>query len=67
MSEMQTKHRELCHEYRKCRSKADVDLAVASIKAWWFSSGMCSKSVVKELTSWLDFWHFCYKQWGCQV
>ena len=63
--ELQAKHLELCHEYRKCRSKADA--AVASIKAWWFSSGACSESSLKELTSWLDFWHFRYEQWGSHM
>ena len=58
--ELQAKHMELCHEYRKCRTKVDADLAVASIKAWWFSSGACLENALKELTSWLDFWHFCY-------
>ena len=60
---LQTKHMELCHEYRKCRSKTYANLAVASIKAWWFSSGVCLESVVKELISWPHFWHFCYEQW----
>ena len=64
---LQAKHMELCHEYRKCKTKADVDLAVASIKAWWFSSGACSESSLKELTSWLDFWHFRYEQWGSHM
>ena len=65
--ELQAKHMELCYEYRKCRSKADVDLAVTSIKAWWFSSDACSESAVKEFTSWLDFWQFCYEQWGSHM
>ena len=56
--ELQAKHMELCHEYRKCRTKADADLVVVSIKPWWFSmsklsiaSGVCSESALKELTS----------------
>ena len=65
--ELQTRHIKLCNDYRKYRSKADVDLAMASIKAWWFSSGACSESALKELSSWLDFWHFRYDQWGSYI
>ena len=64
---LQAKHMELCHEYRKCRTKANSNLAMASIKAWWFSSGACSESSLKELTSWLNFWHFRYEQWGSHM
>ena len=66
-NELQARHIELCNDYRKCRSKADADLAMASIKAWWFSSGACSESALKELSSWLDFWHFRYDQWGSHI
>ena len=64
---LQARHIELCNDYWKCRSKADVDLAMVSIKAWWFSCGACSKSALKELSSWLDFWHFCYDQWRSHI
>ena len=49
--ELQGMHIELCNDYRKCRSKADADSAMATIKAWWFSSRACSKSAMKDLTS----------------
>ena len=65
--ELQTKHIELCNDYWKCRSKADADLAMASIKVWWFSSGACSESALKELSSGLDFWYFPYDQWGSHI
>ena len=65
--ELQARHIELCNDCRKCRSKADADLAMASIKEWWFSSGACSESALKELLSWLDFWHFRYDQWGLHI
>ena len=65
--ELQSKHIELCHEYRRCTSKADADLALAALKARWFSSGACSKSSLKELTSWIDFWHFRYEQWRSHI
>ena len=65
--ELQARHIELCNDYRKCRNKADADLAMALIKAWWFSSGACSECALKELLSWLDFWHFCYDQWGSHI
>ena len=64
---LQAKHIELYYEYRKYRSKVDEDLALASIKAWWFSSSACSESGVKELTLWLDFWHFFYEQWRAHM
>ena len=65
--ELQAKHIEFCHKYRRCTCKADADLALAALKAWWFSSGACSESSLKELTSWIDFWHFCYEQWGFHI
>ena len=65
--ELQARHIKLCHDYWKCRSRVDAGLAMASIKAWWFSSGACSESALKELSSWLDFWHFCYNQWGSHM
>ena len=65
--ELQARHIELCDDYRKCRSKADANSAMAVIKAWWFSSGACSESAMKDLTSWLDFWHFRYEQWGSHI
>ena len=48
--ELQERHVELCNDYRKY-----ADLAMAAIKAWWFLSGAYSESVIKDLTSWLDF------------
>ena len=66
-SKLQARHIELCNDYRKCRSKADADLAMASIKAWWFSSGACSESALKEMSLWLDFWHFHYDQRGSHI
>ena len=65
--ELQGRHIKLCNDYRKCRSKADADSAMAAIKAWWFSSGAYSESAMKDLTSWLDFWHFRYEQWGSHI
>ena len=65
--ELQGRHIELCNDYRKCRSKADADSAMVAIKAWWFSSGACFESAMKDLTSWLDFRHFRYKQWGSHI
>ena len=40
---------------------------MVAIKAWWFLSGACFESAMKDLTSWLDFWHFHYKQWGSHI
>ena len=37
--ELQAKYIELCHEYMRCTCKADADLALATLKAWWFLSG----------------------------
>ena len=65
--ELQARHIEPCNDYRKCRNKVDADLAMVSIKAWWFSSGACSESALKELSSWVDFWHFRYDQWGSYI
>ena len=65
--ELQGRHNELCNKYRRCRSKADADLAMLAIKAWWFLSGACSKTRLKDLTSWLDFWHFRYEQWRSHI
>ena len=53
--ELQAKYIELCHEYRRCTCKADANLVLAVLKAWWFLSGACSESSLKELTSWIDF------------
>ena len=65
--ELQEKHIELCHEYRRCTCKADADLVLAALKAWWFSFGACSENSLKELTCWIDFWHFRYEQWGSHI
>ena len=40
---------------------------MAAIKDWWFSSEACSESAMKDLTSWLEFWHFRYKRWGSHI
>ena len=64
---LQSKHIELCHEYQRCTSKADADLALVALKAWWFSLGACLESSLKELMSWIDFWHFRYEQWGSHI
>ena len=65
--ELQAKHIELCHKYQSCTCKADAELALAALKAWWFSSGACSESSLKELTSWIDFWHFRFEQWRSHI
>ena len=65
--ELQEKHIELCHEHQRCTCKVDADLALATLKAWWFLSRACLESSLKELTSWIDFWYFCYEQWGSHI
>lgn len=65
--ELQQVHLKLCHEYRKSRSKTDADAALASIKAWWFSSGAVAEGSLKELCDWIHFWHFRFHQWGSHV
>ena len=65
--ELQGRHIELCNDYWKCRLKADDDSVMVAIKTWWFSSGACFESAMKDLTSWLDFWHFRYEQWGSHI
>ena len=62
--ELQRRHIKLCNDYWRCRSKVDADLAMTAIKAWWFLSKAYSKSAIKDLTSFLDFWYFPYEQWG---
>ena len=47
--ELQKMHNRLCHEYRKCWTKADAEIAMQSIKAWWFSLGSMSESGLKEM------------------
>jgi hypothetical protein len=56
--DLQAEHMHLCQEYRKCQSLSDADAAMASIKAWWFSSGAILESGLKELHDWINFWHF---------
>jgi hypothetical protein len=60
--ELQSEHIRLCQEYRKCLTIGEANSKLASIKAWWFSSGAVSESGLKELTNWIDFWHFRYEQ-----
>jgi hypothetical protein len=45
----------------------DANAAIASIKAWWFSFGAVSEDGLKELTNWIDFWHFRFEQWGSHI
>jgi hypothetical protein len=65
--ELQAEHIRLCQEYRKCQSISDANAAMASIKAWWFSSGSVSESGLKELNNWMDFWHFRFEEWGLHI
>jgi hypothetical protein len=65
--DLQAEHMRLCQEYRKCQSLSDADAAMASIKAWWFSSRAVSESGLKELHDWINFWHFRYNQWGSHI
>ena len=62
--ELHAMHKRLCHEYRKCKTKAAADSAMEAIKAWWYSSGGVSESSLKEMNDWLSFWHFRFHQWG---
>jgi hypothetical protein len=66
-SDLQAEHIRLCQEYRKSPSIDDTNAPLASIKAWWFSSGAVSKAGLKELNSWINFWHFRYEQWGSHI
>jgi hypothetical protein len=65
--ELQAEHIRLYQEYRKCQSISDANAAMASIKAWWFSSDSVSESGLKELNNWMDFWHFRFEQWGSHI
>jgi hypothetical protein len=53
--ELQSEHIRLCQEYRKCLTIGEADSKLASIKAWWFSTGAISESGLKELTNWINF------------
>jgi hypothetical protein len=66
-SDLQAEHIRLCQEYRKSPSIDDANVAMASIKTWWFSSGDVTEARLKELNSWIDFWHFRYEQWGSHI
>ena len=61
--ELHAMHKRLCHEYRKCKTKAAADSAMEAIKASWYSSRGVSKSGLKEMNDWLSFWHFRFHQW----
>jgi hypothetical protein len=65
--ELQSEHIQLCQEYRKCLIIGVADSKLASIKAWWFLSGAISESGLKELTNWIDFWHFRSEQWDSHI
>ena len=60
-------HKRLYHEYQLCKTKADADVPMEAIHAWWFSSGAVSEGGLKELNDWLSFWHFWFHQWGSFV
>ena len=60
-------HKQLCHEYRMCKIKAEANAIMEAIRAWWFSSGAISEGSLKELNNWLSFWHFRFRQWGSFV
>jgi hypothetical protein len=66
-ADLQDEHIRLCQEYRKSPSIADANAAMASIKAWWFLSGAVIEAGLKELNSWIDFWHVRYEQWGSHI
>ena len=57
-------HKQLCHEYQKCKTKVDANTAMEAIKAWWYSSGGVLEGGLKELNYWMNFWHFRFYQWG---
>jgi hypothetical protein len=52
--DLQIEHIRLCQEYRKSQSISDANAAMASIKAWRFSSGSVSEAGLKE-------------QWGSHI
>jgi hypothetical protein len=60
-SDLQVEHIRLCQEYMKSPRIDDADAPMASIKAWWFSPGTVTEVGLKELNSWIDFWHFRYE------
>ena len=62
--ELQEAHKQLCHEYRLCKTRDEADSAMEAIRVWWFSSSAVSESGLKELNDWLNFWHFRFHQWG---
>jgi hypothetical protein len=65
--DLEAEHIRLYQEYRKCQSISDANATMASIKTWWFSSGSVSEARLKELNSWMDFWHFRFEQWGSHI
>jgi len=62
--ELQDQLNAICHQYKNVTSLVEVDNFYATIHCWWLSSGATSEVGVHELANWLNFWHFCVRQWG---
>jgi hypothetical protein len=62
--DLQQQHKLLCKQYKDAKTPEQSESRYLAIRAWWLSSGAVSEEGIRDLDTWLAFWHFRYRQWG---
>ena len=63
-SSLQFQHKQICKDYKDAVTMDDAETKYHVIRSWWLSSGATSEKGILNLSEWLGFWHFRYRQWG---
>lgn len=51
-------------KYKNAKSMKKADVKYHVIQAWWLSSRVTIEDGMYILSTWLEFWHYRYRQWG---
>jgi hypothetical protein len=62
--DLQQQHKLLCKQYKDANTPEQSESRYLAIRAWWLSSRAASEEGIRDLDTWLAFWHFWYRQWG---
>ena len=61
---LQVQHKQLCKDYKDAKIIDEAETKYHVICSWWLSFGAATEESILDLSEWLGFWHFCYRQWG---
>ena len=61
---LQFQHKQLCKNYIYTKTIDEVETKYHVIRLWWLSSGVAIEEGILDLSEWLGFLHFCYRQWS---